>query len=157
MYHFLIVAHSLFRWLVLISLLYAIYRAYVGWFSKKVFTSLEHSIRNFASTITNIQFLIGLWLYFKSPIVDYFWNNVKVAIHERDIRFFGIEHITMMFIAVAIINTGSSLGKRRSTDKAKFKTTAIWFTIGLTIIFLSIPWHFSPFTSRPYYRTHQAR
>ena len=155
MYSFLIVAHSIFRWLVLISLLFAIYRAYVGWFSKKVFTPRENSIMNFASTITNIQFLIGLWLYFKSPIVDYFWDNFSVAVHERDIRFFGMEHITMMFIAVSIINTGSGLVKRRPTDKAKFKTIAIWFSVGLTIIFLSIPWRFSPFTSRPYFRTHQ--
>jgi hypothetical protein len=122
MYHSLIVAHSLFRWLVLISLLFAVYRAYVGWSTKKVFTPLENSIQKFALTITNIQFLIGLWLYFKSPIVDYFWDNFNVAIHERDIRFFGMEHITMMFIAVSIINTGSSLIKRRTTDKAKFKT-----------------------------------
>jgi hypothetical protein len=157
MYSFLIVAHSLFRWLVLISLLFAIYRAYVGWVTKKAFTPLENSIRNFASTIANIQFLIGLWLYFKSPIVDYFWGNVSVAIHERDIRFFGIEHITMMFIAVSIINTGSGLVKRRPTDKSKFKTIAIWFSVGLTIIFLSIPWRFSPFTSRPYFRTHQTK
>ncbi len=155
MYSFLIVAHSLFRWLVLLSLLFAVYRAYLGWLTNKIFTPRENSIRNFAATITNIQFLIGLWLYFKSPIVDHFWDNFQNAIHERDSRFFGIEHITMMFIAVAIINTGSSLVKRKSTNKAKFKTIAIWFSIGLTIIFLSIPWQFSPFTRRPYFRTYQ--
>jgi hypothetical protein len=155
MYSYLIVAHSLFRWLVLLSLVVAIYRAYVGWFTNKIFAPQENSIRNFACTIANIQFLIGLWLYFKSPVVDYFWDNFQVAIHERDIRFFGIEHITMMFIGVAIINTGSGLVKQKLTDKAKFKTIAIWFSVGLTIIFLSIPWRFSPFTSRPYFRTYQ--
>jgi hypothetical protein len=155
MYSYLIVAHSFFRWLVLISLLVVIYRAYVGWFKNKVFTPRENSIPNFATTVSNIQFLIGLWLYFKSPVVDYFWDNFRVAIHERDIRFFGIEHITMMFIAVTIINTGSGLVKKRLTDKAKFKTIAIWFTVALTIIFLSIPWPFSPFTRRPYLRTYQ--
>lgn len=88
MYHYLIIAHSLFRWLVLLSLLVAVYRAYVGWFTNKIFTPRENSIRNFACTITNIQFLIGLWLYFKSPIVDYFWDNLQAAIHERDMAFF---------------------------------------------------------------------
>src|SRR5687768_4608274 len=122
MYQFLIVAHSLFRWLVLISLLFAVYRSYAGWLTKKVFTPRENSIQKFAMTITNLQFLIGLWLYFKSPIVGYFWDNFNVAIHERDIRFFGMEHITMMFIAVSVINTGSGLIKRRPTNKAKFKT-----------------------------------
>ena len=156
MYSFLIVTHSLFRWLVLLSLLFAIYRGYHGWATNKIFTPRENSIRNFAGTVTNIQFLIGLWLYFKSPMVDYFWDNFQNAIHERESRFFGMEHITMMFIAVAVINTGSSLVKQRLTDKAKFKTMAIWFSVGLTIIFLSIPWQFSPFTSRPYFRIYQA-
>jgi hypothetical protein len=155
MYAFLIAAHSFFRWLVLLSLLFAIYRAYHGWLTNKIFTPLENSIRNFASAITNIQFLIGLWLYFKSPIVDYFWDNFQNAVHERDSRFFGIEHITMMFIAVALINTGSGLVKRRLTDKSKFKTIAIWFSVGTIIIFLSIPWQFSPFTRRPYLRSYQ--
>jgi hypothetical protein len=155
MYSYLILAHSSFRWLVLISLLVAVYRAYAGWFRDKTFTRRENSIRDFATTVTNIQFLIGLWLYFKSPVVDYFWDNFRVAIHERDIRFFGIEHITMMFIAVTIINVGSGLVKKRLTDKAKFKTMAIWFTVALSIIFLSIPWPFSPFSRRPYFRTYQ--
>jgi hypothetical protein len=153
MYAYLLTAHSLFRWLVLISLLFAVYHAYAGWFQNKPFTPRENSIKAFASTITNIQFLIGLWLYFKSPIVGYFWDNFSSAIHERDIRFFGMEHITMMFIAVSFINTGSGLVKRRTTDRGKFKVIAIWFTVGLVIIFLSIPWKFSPFTRRPYLRT----
>ena len=147
MYSYLIIAHSSFRWLVLISLLVTISRAYVGWFTNKTFTPRENFIRNFANSVTNIQFLIGLWLYFKSPVVDYFWDNFRVAIHERDMRFFGIEHITMMFIAVTIINTGSGLVKQKLTDKAKFKTMAIWFTVGLTIILLSVPWPFFSFYS----------
>ena len=63
-----------------------------------------------------------------------------------------MEHVTMMVIAVAVITIGSMSAKRKETDKEKFKTIAIWYTIGLVIIFLSIPWAFSPFTSRPYLR-----
>jgi hypothetical protein len=63
-----------------------------------------------------------------------------------------MEHITMMLIAVSIITMGSMFSKRKEDDAAKFKTIAIWYTVGLVIIFLSIPWKFSPFTSRPYFR-----
>jgi hypothetical protein len=67
-------------------------------------------------------------------------------------RFFGMEHITMMVIAIVIITIGSAKVKRQPTDQQRFKTMAIWFTIALMIIFSSIPWQFSPFTSRPYFR-----
>ncbi|HWZ35774.1 MAG TPA: hypothetical protein VNW51_06410, partial [Mucilaginibacter sp.] len=68
------------------------------------------------------------------------------------IRFFGMEHITMMLIAITLITIGSAKIKQKPTDEQKFKAWAIWYTIALAIIFFSIPWAFSPFTSRPYYR-----
>jgi hypothetical protein len=72
--------------------------------------------------------------------------------HERVIRFFGMEHITMMLIAIILITIGSAKAKRKTTDADKFKTMAIWFTISLMIILSSIPWSFSPLTSRPLFR-----
>src|SRR5262245_30459916 len=145
MYITLLAIHSLLRWLVLASLFFAIFRAYRGWFQNKAFTPLENSVRHTTATIVHIQFLVGLWLYFVSPVVSYFLKNFKTAVHERDIRFFGMEHVTMMLIAVSVITIGSMSAKKKESDQAKFKTIAIWYTVGLVIIFLSIPWKFSPF------------
>jgi len=96
--------------------------------------------------------MLGLWLYFISPVIAYFLQNFASAIHERQFRFVGMEHSTMMFVAIAIISIGSSKAKRESHGKQKFKTMAIWFTIGLLIILSSIPWSFSPLVSRPLFR-----
>lgn len=152
MYIIVLVIHSWFRWILLASLLFAIYRSYRGWFRNKAFTPFENTVRHVTATISHIQFLIGVLLYFVSPVVDYFLNNISTAIHQREIRFFGMEHITMMFLAIALLTVGSSSAKRKRTDKEKFKTIAIFFTLGLLIIFFSVPWAFSPFTSRPYFR-----
>lgn len=152
MYAVLLTTHSLFRWMVLATLLYAVYRGYRGLINKQTFTAFDDSVRHLTATISHIQFLIGIWLYLISPIVSYFFHDFTTAVHERHIRFFGMEHITMMFVAIAVISVGSVKAKRKETSKAKFKTMAIWYTLGLIIIFLSIPWQFSPFTSRPYFR-----
>ena len=152
MYSILLATHSLFRWLVLISLLYAIFIGYRGWLSARTFTSRDNQVRHITATISHIQFLIGLYLYFISPIVAYFLQNFKIAVHERILRFFGMEHITMMLIAIVVITFGSIAAKRKASDVEKFKTMAIWYTIAFVIIFLSIPWAFSPFASRPYFR-----
>ena len=152
MYHILLTTHSLFRWLVLTSLLYAIFYAYKGWFSKSPFTNFHDSVRHVTATIAHIQLTLGIWLYLVSPIVNYFLHNYKQAVKLREIRFFGMEHGLMMIIAVTVITIGSAKAKRKSTDLEKFRTLAIWFTIGLLIILTSIPWQFSPLISRPYYR-----
>ncbi|HEV7350050.1 hypothetical protein [Telluribacter sp.] len=152
MYSTLLALHSFVRWLVLASLLYAIFRAYKGWFSKKEFTRFDNSIRHWTATIAHVQLIIGLCLYFISPIIEYFLHNFKDAIYQREIRFFGMEHSSMMITAIVFITIGSAKAKRRQTDIEKFKTMALWFTAGLLIILSSVPWAFSPLTSRPYFR-----
>lgn len=152
MYSFLLALHSLVRWFVLASLLFAIYRGYRGWLLKKPFSKLDEQVRWITATIAHIQLIFGLWLYFISPIVSYFLHNFKDAVHNRQIRFFGMEHITMMLTAIVLITIGSAKAKRKTTDIAKFKTMAIWFTIALLVILSSIPWSFSPLISRPLFR-----
>ncbi len=152
MYSVLLSIHSLVRWLVLLSLLFAVYRSYSGWRSNRSYSKWDDRTRHLTATIAHIQLMLGLWLYFVSPVVDYFLKNFMEAVHMREIRFFGMEHITMMVIAIGLLTIGSIKVKRRETDHQKFKTMFIWYLIILLIIFLSIPWSFSPFTSRPLYR-----
>jgi hypothetical protein len=152
MYLFLLALHSLIRWFVLFTLLFALFRAYRGRILKSSFTPIDNTSRVLAATAAHIQLVIGLWLYFISPIVHYFLHNYGAAVHQRQIRFFGMEHITVMLIAIILITIGSSKAKRQSTDAAKFKTMAIWFTIGLLLMLSSVPWSFSPLTSRPLFR-----
>ncbi|MDR8393972.1 cytochrome b [Aliifodinibius sp. S!AR15-10] len=152
MHSAILVLHSLFRWFVLISLLYAIYRAYSGWFSNRTFSPFDNSVRHWTATIAHIQLLLGLWLYFISPTITYFLNNFQEAVKQSDVRFLGMEHSVMMLIAIIIITIGSAKAKRKETDLEKFKTMAVWFSIGLLIILVTIPWPFSPLASRPYFR-----
>ena len=144
--------HSIMRWLVLASLLYAIYRAYKGYTLNTLFSKTDNAVRHWTATIAHIQLVIGITLYSQSPIIKYFWHNFKDAIHNIDVAFFGLIHIILMLTAIILITIGSSLAKRKTTDKEKFKTMLIWFLISLIIIFIAIPWPFSPLSNRPYFR-----
>ena len=140
--------HSYFRWLVLMSLLYAIYKAYKGYRSGAPFTKAANSIRHWTATIAHIQLILGIYLYTQSDITHYFWSNFSVAIHQRDAAFFGLIHITLMITAIAFITIGSALAKRKTVDKEKFKVMLTWFSLALLIIFIAIPWPFSPLANR---------
>ena len=153
MYSTLLSLHSLFRWLVLVLLVFAIYTAYRGVVTKKAFSKFDNSVRHWTATIAHIQLLLGLSLYYISPVTHYFLNNFKDAVHQREVRFFGMEHSLMMITAVVIITIGSAKAKRKQTDNEKFRTIATWYTVGVIIILLSIPWTFSPLVSRPYFRS----
>lgn len=152
MYTSLLALHSLVRWLVLASLIFALFRAYRGLASGHAFSKTDNMARMLAATFAHIQLILGLWLYFISPVVGYFLDDFKTAVHERGIRFFGMEHSTMMLTAIVLITIGAAKAKRKPTDREKFKAMALWFTIVLVVLLVNIPWPFSPFAARPYLR-----
>ena len=152
MYTLLIYCHSFVRWLVLVSLVYSIYRAYKGYTLETSFGKTDNLIRHWTATIAHVQLVLGMIIYTQSPVIKYFWRNFKESMNVIDIAFFGLIHIGLMLLAIILITIGSAFAKRKQTDKEKFKTMLIWFSISLLIILIAIPWPFSPFANRPYFR-----
>lgn len=142
MYQTLLTLHSMNRYLVLVSLVSAIFIAGRGLRFNKTFSASDNTVRHLTATIAHIQLMLGLPLYFLSPIVKY-GDNV----------FFRVIHIALMIAAIVIITIGAAKAKRMETDKAKFNTMLVWFSIALVIIFIAIPWPFSPLAYRPYFRS----
>ncbi len=152
MYQALLFLHSITRWLVLLSLVYAIYKAAKGLIQQTAFTKSDNATRHITATIAHVQLVIGITLYFKSPLIQYFWRHTRMAAREMDLLFFSLIHMLMMITAITVITIGSALAKRKPTDRAKYQTMLVWFGIAMLIIFLAIPWPFSPLAHRPYLR-----
>ena len=152
MYSTLLALHSAVRWLVLATLLYALFRAGRGWLGARVFSTWDDTVRRGTAGIAQVQLGLGLWLYGISPIVAYFLGHFREAVHERQLRFFGMEHSSVMLTAVLLLSIGSSKAKRQTGDRAKFRTLALWYGIALLLILSSVPWPFSPLVSRPAFR-----
>ena len=153
MYPTLLALHSLTRWLVLASLLFAICHSFRSWKQGKPYTQSDNIVRLLTVTICHIQLVIGLVLYSISPLVRIFLNQFSSAVHQRQLRFFGMEHIFVMVASVILITFGSVKVTQKATGADRFKTMAIWFSAGLFLILTSIPWAFSPLVSRPWWRS----
>lgn len=151
MHYYLLALHSLLRWFVLAALLYALFRAYKGWFGKGSYTSADDKSRLFAVISVHTQLIVGLILFFVSPLIQSFFAEFKENVHIKALRFFAMEHNIMMLLAIILITIGSAKVKRATTDESKFKTLAIWLTIGLVLILASIPWTFRAEIGRPYF------
>ena len=152
MYTTLLSLHSVFRWLLVIGVIYTLYRAYTGISGNKTFSSADAQTRKYTVIAAHIQLLIGLALYFLSPLTKYFMSNFSTAVKVREMRFYGMEHSIVMLLAIILITIGSAVSKKKDNDRAKFKALAIWFTIALILLLLMIPWPVSPFSMRPWLR-----
>lgn len=153
MYSTLLGLHSFTRWLVLTFLVYSIYRAYIGYANNKTFSKTDNAFRHWTATVAHIQLMIGMILYTQSPIVKYFWSETEIGLQNFDLTFYGVIHIFLMLTAIVVLTIGSALAKRKPTDKEKFKAMLVWFSVALIIIFIAVPWSFSPLSSRPNFRT----
>lgn len=152
MYLTLLVVHNAIRWIVLLLLLFGIYRACDGYRKASVFSALDNALRHWTATVLQMQMMAGFVLYFNSPFVSAFWsgNDTEGMTTER---FFAVVHSSFMFAAVTIISVGSALAKRRASDQQKYRTMLTWFCIGMVLILIAIPWPFSPLTQRPLIRS----
>lgn len=134
--------------MVVISLVLAIFAGIRGLLGHRAFTPRINTLRHITATIAHLQLMVGFTLYFKSPIVAYFRSHT----HDTAYAFFGWIHILLMTIAVVLITIGSSAAKRAQHDRHKYLVMTAWFAIAAAVIFIAVPWPFSPLAQRPYLR-----
>jgi cytochrome bd-type quinol oxidase subunit 2 len=126
--------HSGFRYIVLILVLVAIVNALTGWFGKKQYSNGNRKLNLFAMISVHTQFLFGLILYFLSPFVQFTSQTMKNA----ETRYWTMEHVVMMLIAIVLITIGHSRSKKAALPEAKHKAIAIFYTLGLVVIIVAI-------------------
>ena len=131
-------AHSVWRWVVLILLLAAIIKSFSGWKGKKEFTSGDKKLALFAMVAFHLQYLQGLILFFSSQKVNFDSGFMKNPVY----RFFAMEHILMMTIAMILLTVGYSKSKKIIESDKKFKKIFVFYLIALLVVLVSIPWPF---------------
>ena len=151
-YQIVLVTHSWIRWIVLATLIFAIYRGFKGWLEGSQFNKIDGLSRKLASLVVRVQLVIGILLYIISPITQYFISNIKEAIAIPQVSMFGWMHPVGMIIGIALIEIGEARSKKATEDRKKFSRMAIFYIIGLIIILVNIPWPFMANASRPYFR-----
>lgn len=137
MYNILQKLHSGWAYLALLLLLIAVVNAILGFTSKKEFTSRDRKIALFALIGTHTQLVIGLVLYFVSPLGKAAFEQMSNAA----LRLTSLEHPLVNLIAIVLITIGWSKHKKLINSEAKFKTFAIFYTLGLLLILSRIPWN----------------
>jgi hypothetical protein len=141
MYLTLLQVHNILRWLVLILGLIAIIKALGGWQGNKPFTKGDNLVNVLFIAFLHTQLLIGLLLYFVfSPITQQAFADFGAAMKNAGLRFWAVEHLVGMVIAVAVAQIGRIKSKKSTTDLLKHKRAFIFYSIAFIIIMVFIPW-----------------
>lgn len=136
MYTFIQKFHSGWAYLALLLLVFAVINSFLGMSSKKEFTPKDRKIALLGLIATHIQLVVGLILYFVSPLGKASLGNMD----DSAVRLTSLEHPLINIIAIVLITVGWSKHKKAITSEAKFKTIAIFYGLGLLLILSRIPW-----------------
>ena len=128
-------SHSGLRWIALGLLIYAIFNALR---KKDFYAKSDRLVNMFAMVSLHIQLVIGLILYFTSSKVSFVDGWMK----NQLLRFYGMEHISLMILAIILVTIGHAKAKRAIEPAKKHKTILLFYAIGLILIIASIPWPF---------------
>lgn len=135
-HNILVRSHSGLRYVVLGLMLAAIVNAIM---KKKsgAYSNGDRKLNLFAMISVHVQLLIGLVLYAISPKVNFselFSNSMN--------RFYGVEHIFGMLLAVVLITIAHSKSKKMDDANKKHRIIMMGYTFALIIILATIPWPF---------------
>ena len=142
MYSGLLHLHNTLRWVILILLLLVIIQA----FTKK------EGIRKSSLWLLiagHITLLLGLYQYFAGELG---YNFIAKATSFGDVmknsvsRFWAVEHISAMLIAIVLITIA-----RKSAKNLVYKKAAIIYVIALLLILAAVPWPFREGIGRPWF------
>lgn len=109
----------------------------------KPFTKGDKQLALFTLIAAHLQLVFGLALYFVSPITQAAFKSDEIM-SNATYRFYAVEHISIMLIAIVVITIGYSKSKRQTDDSKKFKTLSLFYAIGLVLALSRIPWDVWP-------------
>ena len=138
MYNGLLHAHSGLRWVALLLLVVAIINAFSRQ-NKGIYSNKDKMLNLMTMITLHIQFLIGGILIFVGAKATYTDGWMKSELF----RFFGLEHIIGMLLAILIVTYGRKNAEKKLVGtRDKHRRIMFSYTLGLILILLSIPWPF---------------
>lgn len=146
LYNILKHSHSGLRWLLIFSFVIAFYFLIRAAFGKKN-TGAARISSLVTLILSHIQLIIGLALYFMSPYLKAILNVpgevfMSTLMKTTTLRFFLVEHMLLMIIAIVLVTIGYSKAKKDTHVYAGARKMFFYYLIAFILMMVSIPWPF---------------
>ena len=127
--------HYYNRYLILAALAFVLFRSITGWLKKSSYTKQDSMAGGILVGLAHLQLLVGLVQYFfTSTYTKVAMADMGAAMKDPTLRYYAVEHITAMIIAIVLIQLGRTFSKRKSSDTDKHRTVAIYTLMATLII-----------------------
>lgn len=136
----ILAAHNIVRWLVLAAGAWAVFRSWRGWRSRAVWGASDAGAVKLFVNALSLQFVVGITVYATSPLIRTALSDMGTAMRTPGVRYFAVEHVAVMLIAIAFGHIGAARVRKAASDSARFQTATIWMGLALAAVAGFIPW-----------------
>ena len=112
--------HDTLRWLILLSIVITLFKYLSGWIGNQSWQKVDNIIGIVFVSLMDLQFLTGFVLYFfLSPLTKIAFSDMGAAMKNADLRFYAVEHILIMLVAIVLVHIGRAKSKKNMFDCIK--------------------------------------
>jgi hypothetical protein len=138
MYSAFLLLHSWIRWVALVAGVLATISAVRG------VSAQDPRSDRFGRILTialDLQFVIGLLLYFAvSPVMAEIRANFAAAMPNPQLRFWAVEHVSGMVIALVLVHVGRVLSRKAASPASRRRRQMICYGLATLVMLLATPW-----------------
>ena len=144
MYEGILGLHSILRWALIIFLIVNIIRVNVEAGEHFDLLDRKWSLRLLITTHLNLLAAIYLYFFGKNgiKILDEEKYSLKDVMHTSWLRYWIIEHPSMMLFSIILITISHSFSKKDMVPLKKHKIMSILYIVALIVIIAAAPWPF---------------
>ena len=141
-YQVLLHVHSVGRWVLLVLLLIAIFNSLVA--GQRPFIRTDARTGLILTIVADLMLVIGgvLWYFGEWGYNQIRTRGMSAVMKDGVARFFVMEHLLLMLIAIILIHIGKVQGRKAISDRSKHNRTMWYYLIALILILISVPWPF---------------
>ena len=144
MYSALLTVHSYLRYAVLALVLLVLLRYAAALLRSRAWNDGDDGIGRWMIRVWDLQFLLGLVLYFLSPIVQFGFANFGEAMGDRQLRQFLVEHPVLNLLAIGVLHAGWIRARKAADDRGRLLRALLFIAVAVVLVVLSIPWEGRP-------------
>ena len=144
MYSFLLVAHSWLRYAVLLMVLLVLLRSAAGLLRGGAWGGADEGLGRWLIRVWDLQFLLGLVLYFLSPITQFALANFGETLADRQLRMIAVEHPLLMLLATAALHVGWVYARNSAGDRGRLLRWLLFVAAAALLTAIAIPWEGRP-------------
>jgi len=149
MYQGLLHLHNFLRWVILLLLLVNIIRQVAA--MNKPFEKADKKLGLLLMITAHVMLLIGLYQYFagNNGFRLFTENGAAVVMRDPALRFWAVEHISSMILAIVLITVARGVFRKPITNNAKHKRALLLYVVALILVLAAVPWPFRENVARP--------